>query len=231
MDINEIVLASVGSTNTYAREKASELPLPSLIIANEQTAGRGRRGNSFYSPADTGLYMSLLFEAAPDFDLITPAAAVCVCGALDEIGVNAGIKWVNDVYIEGKKVCGILTERFSSGGRELTCCGIGINLTTALFPGNLPNAGSVGVNADKTALAENIARRLMRMNERFNKSEILKEYRAKSIVTGKEVSFCQNGRELAGVAESIADDCSLIVKTNSGEEFTLSSGEISVKLR
>ena len=109
-DISVTRLKTVNSTNTFAKENIRSLVLPALIIAEKQTAGRGRQGKSFFSPEGTGLYMTLVFDAPQDCSLLTPAAAVAVCNSLEKPGISPKIKWVNDVFAQGHKVCGILTE-------------------------------------------------------------------------------------------------------------------------
>ena len=174
--------------------------------------------------------MTLVFRAAQGFDLITPAAAVCVCRALEDIYVcKLDIKWVNDIFFNGKKICGILTERFLCGGNELTSVGIGINLTTSYFPPELTQAGSLGINADTDSLAQKISHSLLAVNEHFDRSEILGEYRNRLFIQGKRVEFERNGILYTGTALGITDSCSLIVKTDDGNEITLSSGEITLK--
>ena len=119
------------STNRALKERAPSLPAWHALIALEQTQGRGRLGRSFFSPAGTGLYMSVLLRpslAPEDVPLITPAAAVAVCRALEELGSDrAQIKWVNDVYIGGRKVCGILTE--AGPGLGYVVVGVGVNVS------------------------------------------------------------------------------------------------------
>ena len=110
------VLPEVSSTNTMLREKANEeIPEGYVIIANGQTEGRGRRGRSFYSPVDTGIYLSILLRpkeiATNELTNLTSMAAVAACETIEEVsGQTPGIKWVNDIYIGGRKVSGILTE-------------------------------------------------------------------------------------------------------------------------
>ena len=132
--LNIIKLDVTPSTSTYAKENSSSLPLPSLIIADKQTAGRGRRGNSFYSPENTGLYMTLLLEVSNPIPLITPATAVSICRVIEEkFNLEPKIKWVNDIFLNDKKICGILSECFTANGKTMVAIGIGINLTTSDF--------------------------------------------------------------------------------------------------
>ena len=132
-----IVEESVESTNDYVKKRANNGEKEGLVvIANEQTKGKGRLGRTFYSPSDTGIYMSLLIrpDKSPEKSLIiTSAAAISVCKAIRTVaGVKASIKWVNDIVIDNKKVCGILTEgKVDADNNKLdyAVVGIGINIT------------------------------------------------------------------------------------------------------
>ena len=131
------VLRTVDSTNTEARRRIlSGESLPQAILAEEQTAGRGRMGRSFYSPAGTGIYLSLCFEASgSEILFLTTAAAVAVHRAIREVtGIVTDIKWVNDLYFRGRKVSGILAESFSVEEKRYVIRGVGVNLYTTEFP-------------------------------------------------------------------------------------------------
>lgn len=225
--INILAFDKIDSTSTYAKSNASSLPLPSLITANAQTAGRGRKGNSFYSPENTGLYMTVIFKAPDDCRLLTPKAAVAVCQTLEEYGIKPQIKWVNDLFLNSKKVCGILAECFISEGRTLVSIGIGINLKTDNFPIDLPMAGSINLECDKTKLAEEIALRLL---EEISSNDIISEYRKRLFVLNREISFTRNGTEYSVRAVDINENCNLIIKYSDGRLEALSSGEISIKI-
>ena len=229
--MNIITFKQIDSTSTYARLNAPDLPLPSLIIAESQSAGRGRRGNSFYSPDGTGLYMTLLFEAKNEISLITPAAAVAVCKALNDFfSIDAKIKWVNDIFYNGKKICGILSECFSVNSKKLIAVGIGINLTTADFPENLPNAGSIGLDCDKALLAETIGKYILEYAENPDNDSVLKKYKERLFVIEKTISFRENNIEYSAVVKGINEQCNLIVELPDKSIKTLSSGEISIIL-
>ncbi len=229
--VQKIHFDTIDSTNTFARENADNLTTPVLITAYEQTKGRGRHGKSFFSP-DSGIYFSLLFEADPSFDLITPAAAVCTCKALKEIcGIDADIKWVNDIFYNGKKVCGILTERFISNNKTYTIVGIGINLNTKEFPADLPQAGCLGVDIEGRIIAERVAELLLQYNSCYERENILKEYKNKLFIIGKEIDYELNGVIYSGICADINNECNLIVKKPDGDYITLKSGEISIKVK
>ena len=221
----------ITSTSDYIKDNISGLNLPAVVSADMQTRGRGRRGKSFYSPSGTGLYFSMGFEAKPEFDLITPAAAVCVCDSVYDItGISPDIKWVNDIYLNGSKICGILTERFVRDGKEVTVTGIGINLTTSVFPKDLPVAGSLGVDIKKELLRDRICSELLEMNESFDRADVIERYRKKLFILGKEITYEKNNVLCCGIASDINDDCNLKVITPDGTDI-LSSGEVSIKMR
>lgn len=225
--INILYFDLLDSTSTYAKQNAANLPLPSLIIANGQTAGRGRRGNSFFSPKDTGLYMTLIIESPESCDLLTPAAAVSVCRILGKHGIDAKIKWVNDIFVNHQKVCGILSERYIVNGKAVVAIGIGINLTTEKFPDDLKTAGSIKLECDKINLAEEIADDLI---YQLNRSDTVEEYRKKLFILGKTIEYIRNGVKFTAEAVDINELCNLVVKNPDGSIDTLSSGEISIKI-
>lgn len=226
--INLITLCTVDSTNNYAKQNIQALTLPSLIIADKQTAGRGRHGKSFYSPDKTGLYMTLVFKAPDNCELITPSAAVAVCTALETYGTKPQIKWVNDVYIGTLKVCGILAECFLHNEKKYIALGIGINLTTSDFPSDIPNPGSINIDCNKAELALKICEQFLSIAD---DKYILDEYEKRLFVIGKDVTYTKNGTQFIATVKGINSFCNLVVCRSDGIEETLSSGEISVKMR
>ncbi len=225
--INILAFDKLDSTSTYAKENVASIPLPSVITANSQTAGRGRRGNSFYSPEDTGLYMTVIFESPDDCGLLTPKAAVSVCKALENRGISPKIKWVNDLFYNSKKVCGILAERFIRNGKAIVSVGIGINLKTEVFPDELPMAGSVNLECDKSKLAEEIALGLI---SDIPSQDIISEYKSRLFVLGRNITYTKDNKIHSALAVDINENCNLIVRLADGRFETLSSGEISIKI-
>ncbi len=170
--------------------------------------------------------MTLLTDFPDNCNLITPAAAVAVCEELEKLGVNPKIKWVNDIFIDNKKVCGILTELFEVDSQKFLSIGIGINLTTTDFPEDIPVAGSLSMECDRHTLAENIAKNLL---QKIHADNIVEEYRKRLFVLGKTVCFKKNNVLFYAIADDINEDCNLIVKYSDGTTEALSSGEISIK--
>ena len=231
------VFDSCGSTNTVARELALEGTDAALIVANRQTAGRGRLGRQFHSPEDVGIYLSLLFPVHGELSealSITCAASVAVMRAIrSKTNLQTEIKWVNDLLLNGKKVCGILTEAVTLKEQHWLIVGIGINLRTALFPKDLEKiAGSLNQDTlSRTELIAEIIKELLPyLNDPTNHTWI-EEYRQFSCILGKEILRIENGISIPCLAESI-DDCGrLTVRHANGDLETIQSGEISIRVQ
>ena len=234
---------TVDSTNRVARTHAAESGhVPALFLADAQTQGRGRLGRSFFSPAQTGIYMTLLMDVT-DEDVssvakLTSAAAVAVTDVMDKhMGVDGQIKWVNDIYVNGKKVCGILAESFFCDDRRYVAVGVGINLNTHVFPSELEDvAGSVGVSTNKqerVAIAELMGAALWDIfgSLRDKDSSFMDRYRKRSMVIGKQVTFTESGVTREGFAVAVDDCGGLVVSLADGSHTTLCSGEITLRLR
>lgn len=235
-DCDIMVYRSVTSTNTVAKKFAAEgAKSGTVIIAEEQTAGKGRRGNSFYSPAKTGLYMSVVLrtgEFSSDTDMYTICAGCGVCGAVERLTEKKPlIKWVNDIYLDGRKICGILSE--ATADIEIGCIdsiviGIGINLITDDFPAEIQEkAGALRESLPRSQVAAAVIEELFRCLNR-SREENIEDYKRRSLVLGKEVGFVKNGREYTGRAIDIDSSGRLAVNTSEGI-ITLNSGEISLK--
>ena len=246
-DVRLQVLPTVTSTNTLLKQMAAEdAPAGTALAAGEQTAGRGRLGRSFYSPAGTGLYMSLLLRpdlAVPDAALYTTCAAVCAAEAIEELaGVSPDVKWVNDLYLGGRKICGILTEAgmdCESGRVSYVIIGIGIN--TRIPEGDFPEdirdmAGAVfgddPVPDLRNRLAAGILDRLMARAAAPDSDEIFEAYRRRSLAPGRPVLVLTPGQDpVPAEAVCLERDYALRVRLESGEERLLRSGEISIRFR
>lgn len=230
------VFDEIDSTNTEAKRMVSGGFLgDALLVAHSQTAGRGRMGRSFYSPNGTGAYFSILHTLhAPlcDAVAITSAASVAVMRAIRALtGIQTQIKWVNDLYYNEKKVCGILTEAVSAGKRTHVIVGIGINLDTADFPEELSGiAGSLNTKIDPAALIAQIYGEIAHYLQDPSSREWLDDYRAHSMVLGRRVTWIEAERARTGVAEAIDGDGALLIRDEKNDLVRLHTGEISLRL-
>lgn len=230
------VFETIDSTNDEARRLYHQgVREPVLLVADQQTKGRGRRGRDFYSPPHTGIYMTLLLfpDMAMEESLkITTRTAVVIAETIEGyVEGNVMIKWVNDLYYRNRKFCGILTEAitdFETRHVDAVILGIGINVTTEVFPGSF-EATSLGItDVSRNELAGRIADGLLAMMEEPSDSSYMDRYRKRSILTGRMIGFEEKGVMREGLVKGISDEGHLIVEMN-GEEICLSSGEISIR--
>lgn len=224
---------TLDSTNSEAKRRASDFPLPAVLVADEQSAGRGRMGRDFFSPKDTGLYFSYVTEIKERETTVglTAAAAVASARAIARTtGRECKIKWVNDLLLDNKKVAGILCECFGADDRLFAVVGIGINLGTVNFPEELrQKAGSLGVFQDvRQDLTVSLAEELHALVTSLPERSFMVEYRTRSAVVGRRVRYTQNGAEYEAEAIAIDDGGGLLVKDREGRELLLASGEISL---
>lgn len=238
--IRIIKIKKIDSTNTYLRTLAENGTDEGCVVtANEQTAGRGRRGKTFFSPSDTGLYMSILIR--PEFSVenslfLTSMTAVATARAIERVtGIKCGIKWVNDIYVGDKKVSGILCEAsfdHTSDRVNYVIVGIGINAMTPKndFPEELKDiATSLGYEDIRESLLTAVVEEFFDLYDKMPSRQFLKEYRNRSMLIGKRVEILGNYPFSAQVLD-IDGDCHLVVMDDSGEIKALSSGEVSAKI-
>lgn len=223
-------LAETDSTNTRLKEwaRAGKIAPPFLLTADCQTAGRGRLGRRFVSPAGTGLYMSLLVQPpeGAESGLITVLAAVAVCRALEGLtGLPMKIKWVNDIFFRGRKVCGILAERVEQG----VIVGIGVNLKTPPggFPPEAGAAGALDREIDRFQLAGAIAGRFLEALPRLPDPAVIADYRARMPLIGHTIRYTRGGVEKSALAVGVAEDGGLMIRED-GEETVLRTGEVTL---
>lgn len=238
-DIKVVCFDSIDSTSSYLRRLLNEGEKGIVLaLAKEQTTGRGRSGKSFYSPDTGGLYMSLLIHPEVRFDAVssvTSKVCVAVCKAIEKVtGISTEIKWVNDLYLNGKKVCGILCEAVNDYKNAVTksiIIGVGININTVGFPEELQQvAGSLGVSDGcREMLVSEITDSLLNLCFGELSEEEYSFYCERSCVLGKTINYFVNGQK--NTAEAVGIDASggLIVKNKDGKTLTLTSGEISVR--
>ncbi len=236
------VYDTIDSTNDEAKRQWKEnKKAPCLFVSDEQTGGRGRRGRSFYSPKGTGVYMSLLLQPTTGLEdsvHITTATAVIVAKVLKECtGAEVGIKWVNDLYLKDKKICGILTEAIMEPNlteHPAVVVGIGINLSTEVFPEELKEIagglGAYGATADINRLVAGITNSLLAFAENMQDCSYVEDYRKLSVVLGKEIRYNDGDALISARALDIDSEGGLMVERKDGSVKVLKTGEITVRL-
>lgn len=235
------IFKSLDSTNNEAKKMAvNKAPSGSLILSEEQTAGRGRRGKDFFSPANSGIYMSLILRpqlSVEDITLVTTGASVAVSRAIEKLfNLTPKIKWINDIYIDDKKVCGILTEGvtdFESGNIEAIILGIGINFNTMNFPEELKKkAGSLILEKiskiSRNTLISQIVIEIFKVLDEIPKREYLQEYKERSWILGNKIEVLGANETYKAKALDINEKGELIIALENGEIKTLLSGEVSI---
>lgn len=241
-----ICLDVIDSTNTEAKRQAMAGASDGLVIlSEEQTGGRGRLGRSFQSPRGTGLYLSaLLRPSLPPQEVVdfTAWVAVAVCDGIEAAcGVRPQIKWTNDLVLNGRKLCGILTElglESESNDLDYLITGIGINVNhtpedfdAEVRPIATSLAQELGHPVRRAQLAVEIIRALDRMYAQFpqNKQDYLERYRADCLTVGKQVQLITPAAREEAFAVAIDDDFRLVVEYPDGRRAALSAGEVSVR--
>ena len=238
---NIILLDEVDSTNSYLKERAGQFPDGTVVIARRQTCGRGRTGKTFVS-ADGGLYLSYLLNTGnltvKDTISVTSKAAVAVSDAIFKAtGIRTQIKWVNDIILNSRKICGILVDpgKFENGIIPYVIIGIGININQNNFPAEIGNIASsfrleVGREYDVGTIAEAIIKELDNLSCNIhNDQDYIKRYRDNCCTIGREILFEREGEKISAVAIGITDDYGLIVKYDDEIIDVLKAGEVSVR--
>ena len=241
-DIRIEVYEEIDSTNREAKRRAlTSDRTPTLILAECQTEGRGRLGRSFFSPVGAGIYMTYLWHPnvpAADVVSVTTAASVAVMRALISLSAapetELGIKWVNDIMLNGKKVCGILTEAVtdpSDGRVSGVLVGIGLNVSPTSFPSELSGiATCLGGNIDRNLLAAQILRELLTILRDPSPYSHMPYYREHSLVIGKDVATVCAGVTERGRVLDIDPTGGLVIRREDGAIETIHSGEVSLRM-
>jgi len=243
------VFSDIDSTNSYLKRMAPEL-IGNVVnsgkwhaaVAGSQNAGRGRLGRNFVSPPGTGVYLSVLLKPdlpAAEAVRITTAAAVAACLAIEDCTEeNPSIKWVNDVFVRGKKCCGILTEAsidLESGGLDWAVMGIGLNVyePEGGFPEELKDiAGPISQRRCRdlrSRLAAAFLKHFYDICSDLGTAEFASEYKKRSFLIGKHINVLRGGSSRPAKALDIDGECRLVVRYEDGSEEALSSGEVSVR--
>lgn len=242
-----VCLSQVDSTNTRARELAlAGEPEGLVVVADCQTAGRGRMGRSFQSPQGKGIYLTALLrpQLPPErLMIVTALAGVAVCGAVEAVcGLSPGLKWPNDPVLNGKKLCGILTElalEAETGSLQYLVVGIGVNVlqtaedfSTEVAAIATSVAAELGRPVSRPALAAALIARLDRLRSALVSGDTeayLAEYRRRCVNLGKRVRLLTSDGEESGEALDVDRDFGLVVRKDDGTVTTVRSGEVSVR--
>ena len=237
-----VVLDTVDSTNTYAKALAVRgASHGTVVIADHQTGGRGRLGRQFFSPGGMGVYLSCIwrFSAPPDKLLhLTCVAAEAARRAVREAsGVEASIKWTNDLVVGGKKLCGILTELVSTPEGYAVICGAGINCLQRPedFPPEVAEMATslrlLGAAADRSAVAAALIRQLHLAGEDMVQcpQPWMQAYRSSCITLGKDVKIVRGEETMTAHVDGMDDQGALLVTLSDGRKSVINSGEVSVR--
>lgn len=237
---------TIDSTNTHAKNLAAAgAPHGTVLIANHQTGGRGRMGRSFHSPAGTGIYLSVILrpdQLPGELMHLTCAAGAAMCQAIESVtGLCPGIKWINDLVWEGRKLGGILAELSldpATGKCAYAVVGIGINCTQNAgdFPSEIAQIATslkqiTGKPIDRNRLAAAMIMSLHAMSENLisEKEAIMDFYRSRCVTLGKEVSVHRFDDVRHGTAVDMDAGGGLVVRYADGTVQTVSSGEVSIR--
>lgn len=237
------VLPSVGSTNQVVKEMAEQgAPERTVVFTEEQTAGRGRQSRRFFSPKGSGLYFSVLLrpeKGMADALRITAAAGVAVArGVADVLGLDLQIKWVNDLFYQNKKVCGILSEGavdLEGGGLAYCVLGIGLNVfePSGGFQDLRQIAGALLSGTPDGSLLARLAAAVLdhffALYQHLEQPALMQEYRQRSFLQGKTITVRRGAEEFRCVVLGISDEGALQTRLETGEERAFSSGEIKVE--
>lgn len=238
-------LKTIDSTNNYLKQKALlGAPHGLVVVADEQTGGRGRLGRNFQSPKGKGLYFSVLLRPcvpATQITALTPWAAVAVCRGLETLtGLRPDIKWINDIQLKRKKLCGILTEAdiAPDGTLNHVILGIGLNVAQTdsdFTPEVAAIATSLARHLPQPPSREELLAVLLAELERMwedlpeKQEEYLAAYRARCITVGRDVTVISPQGARPGFARKLNKDFSLLVEFPDGTAETIGSGEVSVR--
>ena len=225
------VVEEIPSTNTVLKELAAQgAPMGTVLMADRQTAGRGRLGRQFHSP-DGGLYLSVLI---PPADAVTCRAAVAAARAIESLcDAKIDVKWVNDLYLNGRKVAGILAEGVFAPDSTLAAVvlGIGINVGEMTFPAELQPIATSLANEGFALTREDLASAFLTgLTQTLCADDaVMEEYRRRNLVLGRQVTVLHGGETYPATAETVTDAGHLLVRTADGETRELNSGEVSIR--
>lgn len=206
-----------------------------LYLAPSQEKAKGRFGRQFFASKQGGIYMSLHLKPNVPFEEIKPYTLMVASSVVKAIsrltGIETGIKWVNDIYYNGKKIAGILTEAISSVETGLitdVIIGVGINFYITDFPNAISQKASSLFSFQPTITRNELITEIWKLFLTIPEKDLVKVYKEKSLVLNKQVTFSENDIEFSGLAIDITNQGYLLVKLDNGQEKLLRSGEISL---
>jgi BirA family transcriptional regulator, biotin operon repressor / biotin---[acetyl-CoA-carboxylase] ligase len=228
---------SIGSTNDYLRD-LRDAPEFTVVVADEQTAGKGRRQRVWHSERGAGLYFSILLRPAESAQLVSLVASIAVAEALSSRGVDSvDVKWPNDILVRERKICGILCEAAGSSATGLrVVAGIGINLNHDHFPRELEDSASsilieTGKPIDKMDFLEKVLERVLAWYHVLTaggESRIITRWEElSSYAYGQHVTVVTEWAELKGVTHGLSPDGGLVIVDELGTRHTVLAGEVS----
>lgn len=238
-----IYLDNVDSTSSEIKRISVNNPLTgTIVVAEEQYGGKGRLGRLWTSPKGSGLWFSFILRpniVPSQIAGITLAVGIGVCKAIrNYTGVDARIKWPNDVIIGSKKICGILTEMTAEADKiDYAVVGIGINVNIESFPEDIKHKATslfieIGKSVDRIELFKNVLFEVEKYIDSYLlnlDTEILGEYKKLCATLGRNVEVIRGNQRLIGEAVDVGDAGDLIIKTETGEKIFVNSGEVTVQ--
>jgi len=242
------VWETIGSTNTRAAELADQgASAGTFVVARQQTAGRGRLGRTWVSPHNAGIYLSVLLRPqelrGSHLAPITLACGVAVARAVERVaGVKLGLKWVNDLVYDGRKIGGILAE-MPSGSTSQRALIIGFGLNMRMESGDVPEElrDKIGwleavakAPLDSNQLAAELLLELETVYEQLKarlSKPILEEWRSRSVTLGQEITVSSGLNSLSGTAVDIDESGALLVKSSDGQIHLIHAGEVTIRTR
>ena len=235
------LLPTVHSTNQHLKEMdTTDIPAGYVVIANEQTNGRGRRSRAFLSPKSEGVYLSILLKLGGihnDIRLLTICTAIAVSNAIEKVcNIKANIKWVNDIFCNGKKICGILTEGIISGElQELSTVIVGIGINTGCVPAEISDIATsvqeeTGIRGIRNQLAAEVLNQFEKIYRDFldrdKQRDIIDCYQKRLFIIGRQVLVTGTGHNYTATVLGIDETGALIVRDDNQVIQHISTGEI-----
>ena len=230
------IFNKIDSTNVYAKKIVPNINKNTVIIANSQTNGHGKFGKNFFSPANTGIYMTIILKDSiktKNVFSITFLCAIAVCKAIDKLtSKKAKLKWINDVFIDDKKCCGILTEcetNLKTGLSNNIVAGIGLNVSTVKFPKELKSIATSLQNCmDRNIIISEIINNFFKLYKNLTTKQIVEKYKKFCFVLGKDICYTKDNIKYMAKATNINKFGNLIIKDYNGKTKTLECEEIKI---